>query len=171
MLLCKIMAGEVNDVVGIISSKGGLKYAGPDVDALRAVSRAYDDRSLGEFQAALEAFHAQLQDDPVVHSHLSSLYDMLLEQNLKRLIEPYSRVQVSHVAALIKLPLADVEAKLSQMILDKKFAGTLDQGVGTLEVFEDAPEDPLFPAALETMENMSKVVDNLFVRSLKIAAT
>lgn len=171
MLLCKIMAGDVNDVAGIISSKGGLKYAGPDVDALRAVSKAYDDRSLGEFQAALEAFKPQLQDDPVVHAHLSALYGMLLEQNLMRLIEPYSRVQVSHVASLIKLPLADVEAKLSQMILDKKFAGTLDQGVGTLEVFDAAPEDPLYPAALDTMENLSRVVDNLYARSMKIAAT
>lgn len=168
MLLCKIMAGEVGDVGGIISSKGGLKYAGPDVDALRAVAKAYANRSLDEFQAALGAFQAQLGDDPVVHGHLSSLYDMLLEQNLKRLIEPYSRVEVEHIATRIKLPLAQVESKLSQMILDKKFEGTLDQGIGVLEVFEDTAKDPVYPATLETMDNMGRVVDSLFARSLKI---
>lgn len=164
------MSGEVGDVSGIIASKGGLKYAGPDVDAMRAVSKAYDARSLGEFQATLEAFAPQLRDDAVVHAHLSALYGMLLEQNLVRLIEPYSRVEISHIASLIKLPLATVEGKLSQMILDKKLAGTLDQGVGTLEVFEEQGEDPVYPAALETMENMARVVDNLFDRSTKILA-
>lgn len=49
------MTGDVADVPAIISSKGGLKYAGADVDAMRAVAKAYQDRSLQEFQATLQA--------------------------------------------------------------------------------------------------------------------
>ncbi|GAB4819896.1 hypothetical protein N2152v2_006942 [Parachlorella kessleri] len=168
MLLCKVMTGDVHDVPAIITSKGGLKYAGPDVDAMRAVARAYEKRSIQDFQAALQDFSAQLGGDPIVHSHLSALYDTLLEQNLIRLIEPFSRVEITHVAQLIKLPLPTVEGKLSQMILDKKFAGTLDQGNGTLEIFEEPPPDVVYPAALDTFDNMGRVIDNLFARSQKI---
>lgn len=50
----QVMTGDVHDVPAIISSKGGLKYAGPDVDAMRAVAKAYENRSLQEFQAALQ---------------------------------------------------------------------------------------------------------------------
>ncbi|EFN51744.1 hypothetical protein CHLNCDRAFT_56351 [Chlorella variabilis] len=170
MLLCKIMTGDVSDVPAIISSKGGLKYAGADVDAMRAVAKAYQDRSLQEFQATLQSYSGQLSDDPIVHTHLSALYDTLLEQNLIRLIEPFSRVEIAHIASLIKLPVATVEGKLSQMILDKKFAGTLDQGVGTLEVFEEAAPDPIYPGTLETFDNLTCVVESLAGRTAKITA-
>lgn len=168
MLLCKIMVSQADDVAGIISSKAGLQYVGPELDAMKAVADAHSKRSLKLFETALRDYKAQLEEDPIVHRHLSSLYDTLLEQNLCRLIEPFSRVEISHIAELIELPIEHVEKKLSQMILDKKFAGTLDQGVGCLIIFEDPKADVIYSATLETIANMGKVVDSLYVRSAKI---
>ena len=54
-------------------------------------------------------------DDAVVHAHLAALYEALLQQNLQRLVEPFSRVEVAHLASLIKLPLQTVLDKLSQV--------------------------------------------------------
>lgn len=169
MLLCKIMVNQADDVAGIISSpKVGLQYQGPELDAMRAVADAHSKRSLKLFEIALQKFKTQLDEDPIVHRHLSSLYDTLLEQNLCRLIEPFSRVEIAHIAELIELPSHHVEKKLSQMILDKKFAGTLDQGAGCLIIFDDPKTDAIYPATLETISNMGKVVDSLYMRSAKI---
>lgn len=168
MLLCKIMIGDVADVPAVIGSKGGLKHAGPDVEAMKAVAKACQDRSLQEFKARLQSYFIQLTDDPVVHNHLSALYDTLLEQNLLRLIGPFSHVEIAHIASLIKLPLAMIEGKLSQMILDKKFAGTLDQGAGTLEVFEKALPDKVYAGTLESFDNLTRVVESLMGRTAKI---
>ena len=43
---------------------------------------------------ALTEYKRELRDDPIISTHLDTLYDNLLEQNLIRVIEPFSRVQV-----------------------------------------------------------------------------
>lgn len=84
-------------------------------------SSRYDSHSkcisLKYWQAALENYKDQLRGDSVVNAHLSILYDTLLQQNLCRLIEPFSRVEISHIAKLIELDATVVERKLSQVYL------------------------------------------------------
>jgi len=113
---------------------------------------------------AVKEHHEYISEDPIVKFHLDALYDTLLEQNLLRIIEPFSRVEVQHVADIIKLPLETVEKKLSQMILDKTLHGILDQGQGVLIVFEDSTVDQTYTTTLETISSMGKVVDSMYNR-------
>ena len=46
-------------------------------------------------------YKVELEDDPIVRAHLASLYDNLLEQNLCRIIEPFSRGQVRSTGRLV----------------------------------------------------------------------
>ena len=64
--------------------------------------------------------------DTIVKSHVERLYNSLLEDNLCKIILPYSEVQIDFIAQQIGLELLVVQAKLSEMILDKKIDGTLD---------------------------------------------
>uniref|UniRef100_A0A2K5QJV6 PCI domain-containing protein n=1 Tax=Cebus imitator TaxID=2715852 RepID=A0A2K5QJV6_CEBIM len=144
MLLCKIMLNTPEDVQALMSGKLALRYAGKQTEALKY------------FEKALTDYWAELQDDPIISTHLAVLYDILLEQNLIQVIETFSRVQIEHISSLIKLSKPDVERKLSQTILDKKFHWILDQGNKTYE------------AALETIQNMNKVVDSLYNKAKKL---
>jgi 26S proteasome regulatory subunit N6 len=96
---------------------------------------------------------------------LTALYDTLLEQNLLRIIGPFSRVEIAHVASLVKLPTSQVEQKLSQMILDHVFDGVLDQGAGCLIVYDEVKSDKTYTAALETIKSMEKVVESLYQKA------
>jgi len=170
MLLCKIMMNAPDEVSAIINGKPGMRHQGAAIEAMRAVATAHKQRSLHDFEAALDAHKAHLGEDPIISTQLQELYDMLLQENICRLIEPYSRVETAHIATLMKLPLRQIEAKLSQMILDKKFKGILDAGAGCLIVYEDQSPDDTYEQALETLGNMSKVVDALYGKANKIMA-
>eukprot|EP00009_Paramoeba_aestuarina_P009704 CAMPEP_0201539742 /NCGR_PEP_ID=MMETSP0161_2-20130828/70569_1 /ASSEMBLY_ACC=CAM_ASM_000251 /TAXON_ID=180227 /ORGANISM="Neoparamoeba aestuarina, Strain SoJaBio B1-5/56/2" /LENGTH=420 /DNA_ID=CAMNT_0047947157 /DNA_START=863 /DNA_END=2125 /DNA_ORIENTATION=- len=168
MLLCKIMQNSPKDVHTIISGKFSLKYGGRDVASMAAIADAYSDRSLKRFNEVLEEFEAELKGDSLVKRHLNSLYDMLLEQNLLRIIEPFSVVQLDHISKIIELKAEVVEKKLSQMILDKTFHGVLDQEQNMLIVFEEPKPDEVYPAALKTIENMGNVLDSLYETAQKL---
>uniref|UniRef100_A0A8C3B256 Proteasome 26S subunit, non-ATPase 11b n=1 Tax=Cyclopterus lumpus TaxID=8103 RepID=A0A8C3B256_CYCLU len=156
MLLCKIVLNLPEEVQGLISGKLGLRHAGRQASTNHVPLKA------------LTEYRAELKGDPIISTHLVKLYDNLLEQNLIRVIEPFSRVQMEHISGLIKLSKGDVERKLSQMILDEKFHGILDQGEGVLIIFEEPPVDKTYGAALETIQNMSKVVDSLYNKAKKL---
>lgn len=162
MLLCKIMLNLGDDVTNLLNSKQALKYAGKNLDAMKAVARAHTNRSLEEYERALGQYRYELGSDRFIANHLRRLYDAMLEQNLIKVIEPFSRVEIAHIAKMVGLDTVQVERKLSQMILDKVIVGVLDQGAGCLIVFEESERDKGYDAALDTIEKLGSVVDLLY---------
>eukprot|EP00946_MAST-07B_sp_MAST-7B-sp1_P005131 g5131.t1 len=171
MVLSRIMKGDAQDVSSILSGKHGIKYSCESLNALKAVSDAYKARSLEQFETVRATYRADFEADPLIHQNLENLYDTMLEQNLVRIIEPYSRVELSHVASMIKLPEAQVVQKLSMMILDEKFSGTLDQGKGHLLVFDAPPSDDTYTHSIKVLKKMDDVVGSLLVQAEQTVKT
>merc|ERR1719491_908338 len=144
MLLSKVMMNSPEEVTAIINGKPGLRHQGPGLDAMRAVATAHQHRSLEEFEAAIATHSAQLNEDPIISHHLSSLYDMML-------------------------PLPKIEHKLSQMILDKRFNGILDAGAGCLNVYPGQSTYAAYDESLATLNNAGRVVDALSARAAGLA--
>ncbi|KAI9750710.1 MAG: 26S proteasome regulatory subunit rpn6 [Lichina confinis] len=168
MLLCKIMLNLVDDVNSLLTSKQAQKYAGKSLDAMKAVARAHADRSLEAYEKALSQYRYELGSDAFIRNHLRRLYDAMLEQNLIKVIEPFSKVEIAHIAQLVGLDTAQVERKLSQMILDKVIIGVLDQGTGCLIVYDEVRRDKEYDYALETIEKLSTVVDVLYTNQASL---
>ena len=82
------------EVHNIVSGKLALKYSGTDIEAMKLVAQASKKRSLADFQTTVGKYSKELKGDKIVARHLDTLYQTMLEQNLCRIIEPYSRVQV-----------------------------------------------------------------------------
>ncbi|KAK1227278.1 26S proteasome regulatory subunit rpn6 [Marasmius sp. AFHP31] len=184
MLLCKVMLNLPEDVTSLLSIKLAVKYVQlREVESMRAVARAHQDRNLADFEKALKEYkngeylaiaeldHSlrylsiELSSDPTIRSHLSDLYDALLQQNLLRIIEPYSVVELEFIAESVGQGRQSVETKLSQMILDKVFHGVLDQGRGCLLVYDEPKPDNMYGTAIDTLGQVGKVVESLYAKS------
>ncbi|KAJ5818416.1 26S proteasome regulatory subunit rpn6 [Penicillium riverlandense] len=168
MLLCKIMLNLVDDVTNLLGSKQAQKYASPRLEAMKAVARAHANRSLEEYEKALSDYRYELGSDVFIRNHLRRLYDAMLEQNLIKVIEPFSRVELDHIAKMVGLDTQQVERKLSQMILDKVIIGVLDQGSGCLIVYDETERDQAYDAALETIEKLGNVVEGLYTNQASL---
>lgn len=162
MLLCKIMLNLVNDVNSLLASKQAQQYGGTNLEAMKAVARAHSNRSLEEYEKTLSDYRYELGSDVFIRNHLRKLYDAMLEQNLIKVIEPFSRVEIDHIAKMVGLDTQQVERKLSQMILDKVIIGVLDQGAGCLIIFDETERDQSYDSALETIDKLGNVVDVLY---------
>ncbi|KAK6465656.1 hypothetical protein DFJ63DRAFT_283168 [Scheffersomyces coipomensis] len=165
MLLTKIMLNLVDDVNNILNNKNVIKYQSKDIDAMKSIATAYSNRSLKEFENALLTYSTELKSDPIIKNHFNALYDNLLEQNLLKIIESYSCVELSHISKTIGLNLQQVEGKLSQMILDKVFYGVLDQGNGWLIIYDEPRKDAAYDASIDLIKNLSNVVDLLYEKA------
>ncbi|AJU61222.1 proteasome regulatory particle lid subunit RPN6 [Saccharomyces cerevisiae] len=166
MLLSKIMLNLIDDVKNILNAKYTKEtYQSRGIDAMKAVAEAYNNRSLLDFNTALKQYEKELMGDELTRSHFNALYDTLLESNLCKIIEPFERVEISHISKIIGLDTQQVEGKLSQMILDKIFYGVLDQGNGWLYVYETPNQDATYDSALELVGQLNKVVDQLFEKA------
>ncbi|PVU95111.1 hypothetical protein BB560_005886 [Smittium megazygosporum] len=167
MMLCKIMLLAPEEVPTLLSSgKTAFKFRNsPFVIAMLEVAKAQKQRSLFNFEKVLSEHRSLINGDPLVRTHLTLLYDTLLGENLLRIIEPYSTVELGHIANQINLPISVVEFKLSQMILDKKLNGILDHGKGCLIIFDESEDDKLYDYSLEIIKNMNNVVDSLYSKT------
>lgn len=166
MLLAKIMLNLIDEVKTILNAKYTKEtYQSRGIEAMKQVAKAYNSRSLLDFNAAMRQYKEEIMGDELIRSHFNALYDTLLESNLCKIIEPFECVEISHISKMIGLDPQQIEGKLSQMILDKVFFGVLDQGNGWLYIYETPHQDATYDCALELIGELDNVVDQLYEKA------
>jgi 26S proteasome regulatory subunit N6 len=161
MIMCKILCDVPDELRVVLNAKSVLEYKGRDMDAMRAIAEAYRQKDTHQF-TKIQAEYGDVLNDSFTQKHMTDMYDRLLEGHLLRLILPYRRVQLDYLAQQLKLETDLVESRLSQMILDKKLRGIVDQQHMCLIVFEEEHPTKLYEAALTTLDNMDKLITALF---------
>lgn len=169
MAVCKLMKGEPEEAIKMVMNNKLQQdiTTRSDLKAMVEIAKANLKRSVGELDEAVK--NSDLGKDTFIIHQVEILRHIMLDQNICKVLEPYSRIQVEFVAQKMNLPVADVEKKLSQMILDKVIFGTLDQDTGVLILFKRRSAEDMMKDVAELISSNSKIVEILYskVKSLQ----
>ncbi|KAL7068107.1 PCI domain-containing protein [Cryptosporidium serpentis] len=168
MMLSKIMSDQSDNISAIITAKNTIKFQGRDIEALKMVAKCRQQRSLKMFEDVLLTYDKELSEDLIIKKHIDELCESLLEQNIQRILEAYSQIEISQLAQFLELPIDRIHNKLTEMILDKTIYGNIDQRKGILRLVDRSSSKPLFDDILMTLTNLSDVVDVLYEKAAKV---
>lgn len=106
-----MMVNKTDEVRQLLRGKFSLIYTDEDIKLITSMAEANDKKSLKDFQRILEENEALVKKDPIIESHINNLYENLLQQNLMKIVVPYSRVEIDYVAKLVNLSPQIVQEK------------------------------------------------------------
>lgn len=127
ILLNKIMMAKYDEVNSVLESKSYcLLKDDPIIQLLCHISKVCKKRDLKQYSDLLSNNRILIENDRFIYKHLNSLYNILLDMNILKIIEPYSDVKIDYIAEKLGFSSELIESKLRNMILDKEVYGILD---------------------------------------------
>lgn len=168
MMLAKLIALRPKDVLSMTTQRTYLKYRGRDITALRDIAQSCIDENLQAFKNTLDLYQKEICEDPIISRHTHKLYENLLRDNILKVLKPYHRVEISHVAYLMDLPVDLIQSKLNKMTLDHQLHATLDQEQGIVTVYNEPQTPILYTDTMAIFENLSTTVDLLHQKAQSV---
>ncbi|SOV82331.1 26S proteasome regulatory subunit RPN6 [Plasmodium sp. gorilla clade G3] len=167
MLLCKVLEeNNRKEINNILCENNKLNYVPhKEIQILLDISKSYENRSLDIFEKIIKNSLFLINIDKVIYNYLKELYELLLEKNILKIIEAYSCIDLHYIGEKLNLDINKIISKLSEMILDKKLNGTLDQNVGILILYDDMPETKMYQNVLDIINNLTESVDILYEKA------
>lgn len=137
IVLSKILSSKYNEALTVLDLKsvGSLKDD-QLVHLLCHIAKVCKKRDLKAYSDLLHNNRAVIESDNYIFRHLRYLYNVLLDGNILKIIEPYSHVKIKFIADKLGFPEDVIEDKLRNMILDKSISGILDHVTQCLIVYQ-----------------------------------
>jgi len=112
-----------------------------EIVAMTDLVRAYHDGDVKTFERVLQRNQGKIMDDPFIRTYIDDLLKTVRTRVLLRVLQPYTRTTLQFLSHQLNgVPPDDVENLLSQLILEGRLHGQIDQDNGIL--YRKMPQDP-----------------------------
>lgn len=146
IILNKILCFKFDEISTILSTKYVNEIKDDQfVCILCSIAKVCQKRDVHAYNELLANNAPVLEGDAFTTRHLLYLYNILLDQNILKIIEPYSHVKISFVASKLNLSEDVIEDKLRKMILDNVISGILDHDTQCLILYDAVSSDEDVP--------------------------
>lgn len=163
LILSKIIAKKWDEIGVVLKNKNTLRHLNDDIiKVLFRVRDACSNRDLKSYSDVLLQYSEQIQSDSFVCAHLQYLYDILLESNIIKIIEPYSIIKIGFIADVLGFEVDVVEKKLRKVILDKTINGILDHVNQCLILHENKVVNNFVNECVRQIEALDRIVSSQY---------
>lgn len=160
MLITKIMLNAKEEVHNLITQKAPSNQNRLS-EAMMKIAESQRNSSIIQFNQIINDYREVLNNDLLIRNHIDKLYNTLLESNIIKILSVYERVELSYVSNKLQLNIDIITAKISQMILNNKINGVLDQAKGLVLLGEQSEltNDDLYNESLNLVDELTKTID------------
>lgn len=163
LILSKIIARRWDEIGIVLKNKNTLRHLNDGiVKILFRVRDACGDRDLKSYSDILLKHSEELRSDPFICSHLQYLYDILLDSNIIKIIEPYSIVRIGFIAEALGFEEDVIEKKLRKIILDKTIRGILDHVNQCLILHEEKTANNFVAECIKQIEALERIASSQY---------
>ncbi|ORD94372.1 PSD11 [Enterospora canceri] len=140
LVLCKMLDNKVDELKGLMQNKYVRNLQNENenemLQVLIELAQISKHRDVVKYKGILADRSGLLQQNLFILKHLNLHYNELLNQNILKIVEPYSRVKITFIASKLNFEESLIEDKLRMMILDKAIYGILDHRTQSLILYE-----------------------------------
>jgi COP9 signalosome complex subunit 2 len=99
-----------------------------------SLKHAFENNDIKSIQEVLSDKNVNLLSDPFINNYLNDLLRSVRLKALEAMCKPYKSVKLSFLAANLNVQADEIRSLLSELILEEKLEGQIDQVNGFLEL-------------------------------------
>lgn len=150
VILSKIMSNKLENINVLLENKNIKPYlTDPICQQLLKIRDSCMNRDLISYDKILKENENLFLNDEFLRDHLHSLYNMLLNSNIQKIIESYKNIPISYISSQLGFENGFIEKRLRIMILDGEINGIINHSTQSLVLDEPRKDEECKKKCLE----------------------
>lgn len=128
ILLVKIMENKTKEILGLLTHKLVAPHKEDKcIEMLCSIAECVKEKNLSKCNEIIQKNIELISNDNFITSHLLCLCDSLLDENILKIIQPYSNINIEYIGEILGFDMHTIENRVRRMILDGRIEGNIDQ--------------------------------------------
>ncbi|KAF7683071.1 26S proteasome non-ATPase regulatory subunit 11 [Astathelohania contejeani] len=138
ILLTKIITKKWDEIPVLLKNKSFMRCVSDEsISIILDISDSCKSRNLKKYKDLLSKYSEWMQMDVFISEHFNYLYELLLDANIIKIVEPFSNIQISFISEKLEFEPEFIEERLRKLILDGDVNGIIDHASRSLIVYDN----------------------------------